>query len=212
MIYKSKENILKKIRAALVESTPVPFIQSEGNSDLFVPPHDDMAVIFAEAFSKLDGKFIYVDNHAELTATLLSVLQKFNLQKTYCAEEQLLQTLTKHGWQRPTYSDLATCDVAITSCEALVGRTGTIVLSSALPQGRTASVYAPIHITIAYMDQMVYDIKDALVMLKEKYHNQIPSFITFASGPSRTADIEKTLVKGIHGPKEVFCILVENNN
>jgi L-lactate dehydrogenase complex protein LldG len=55
----------------------------------------------------------------------------------------------------------------------------------------------------------VYDIKDALLALKEKYEGSIPSFITFASGPSRTADIEKTLVTGVHGPKEVYLFLVD---
>jgi L-lactate dehydrogenase complex protein LldG len=46
-------------------------------------------------------------------------------------------------------------------------------------------------------------------MLMEKYKNKMPSFITMASGPSRTADIEKTLVVGVHGPKEVYVFLVE---
>jgi L-lactate dehydrogenase complex protein LldG len=55
---------------------------------------------------------------------------------------------------------------------------------------------------------MSYDIKDALVAIREKYAS-IPSLISFASGPSRTADIEKTLVTGVHGPKEVYCFLVE---
>ncbi len=211
-ISSSKEKILKKIRAALVETTPIPFKNSEGNSNLFEAPHDDLAVIFAEEFSKLDGKFIYVENHQELVKTLTTLLQKLQLQKIYCAEDSLEKMLTSNGWQWPTYGDLKTCDASITTCESLVARTGTIVLSSALPKGRTASVYAPIHICIAYASQMLYDTKDALLLLKEKYNTNIPSLISFASGPSRTADIEKTLVKGIHGPKEVFCILVENNN
>jgi L-lactate dehydrogenase complex protein LldG len=208
---KSKENVLKKIRAALIETTPIPFKNSEGNSNLFEAPHDDLAVIFAEEFTKLDGRFIYVDNNTELTKTILALLQKLQLEKIYCAEPELENTFTNNNWQWPMYEDLATCDVSITTCECVVARTGTIVLSSALPQGRTASVYAPIHICVAYASQMLYDTKDALLQLKEKYNNQLPSFITFATGPSRTADIEKTLVKGIHGPKEVFCILVENN-
>ena len=70
-------------------------------------------------------------------------------------------------------------------------------------------MYAPVHICIAYTSQVVYDIKDALQLLKEKYGSPLPSMITFATGPSRTADIEKTLVVGVHGPKEVFCILVD---
>ena len=108
------------------------------------------------------------------------------------------------------HNDLATCDASITSCEFLIARTGTIVLSAAQESGRTASVYAPIHICIAYTDQLVYDIKDALLMLKEKYQHDLPSLITFATGPSRTADIEKTLVVGVHGPKEVYVFLVDS--
>ena len=91
----------------------------------------------------------------------------------------------------------------------MVARTGTIVLSAAQQSGRTVSVYAPVHICIAYTHQLVYDVKDALQLIKEKYSDKIPSFITFASGPSRTADIEKTLVTGVHGPKEVYLFLVE---
>jgi L-lactate dehydrogenase complex protein LldG len=74
----------------------------------------------------------------------------------------------------------------------------------------TGSVYAPVHICIAYTSQLLFDLKDALLLLKEKYAGNIPSLITFATGPSRTADIEKTLVTGVHGPKEVYLFLVEN--
>ena len=92
----------------------------------------------------------------------------------------------------------------------LVARTGTIVMSAAQQSGRTVSVYAPVHICIAYTKQLVYDIKDALQSLKDRYAGNIPSLITFASGPSRTADIEKTLVTGVHGPKEVYLFLVDS--
>jgi L-lactate dehydrogenase complex protein LldG len=106
------------------------------------------------------------------------------------------------------HQELASCDVSITNCEALVSRTGSIVLSAAQQEGRTASVYAPAHLCIATAEQLHFDISDALSFLEEKYNGNLPSFLTFASGPSRTADIEKTLVTGVHGPKEVGCILI----
>jgi L-lactate dehydrogenase complex protein LldG len=87
-----------------------------------------------------------------------------------------------------------------------------MILSSGQESGRTVSVYAPIHICIAYTDQVVYDISDGLQSITKHYGNQLPSLITLASGPSRTADIEKTLVVGVHGPKEVYCFLVDRNN
>jgi L-lactate dehydrogenase complex protein LldG len=90
-----------------------------------------------------------------------------------------------------------------------VARTGTLVLSSAVSDGRTTSVYAPAHICLATTNQLVYDIDEALANMQQRYGSQLPSLISFASGPSRTADIEKTLVTGVHGPKEVFCFLLE---
>ena len=62
---------------------------------------------------------------------------------------------------------------------------------------------------IAYSHQLVADVGDALSFLQQKYPDGLPSLVSFASGPSRTADIEKTLVTGVHGPREVFCFLVE---
>ena len=103
-------------------------------------------------------------------------------------------------------------DAAITSCEALIARTGSIMMSSAQQSGRTTSVYAAIHICIAYSDQLVYDVKDGLQLIREKHGGRMPSLVTFATGPSRTADIEKTLVVGVHGPKEVYVFLVERNS
>jgi L-lactate dehydrogenase complex protein LldG len=77
---------------------------------------------------------------------------------------------------------------------------------------RTASVYAPVHICIAYTNQLLFEIADGINYLENKYRGELPSLISFASGPSRTADIEKTLVTGVHGPKEVFCFLVQKKS
>jgi L-lactate dehydrogenase complex protein LldG len=206
----SKENILRKIREALSETTPLPFSQSEGNSLLFQQPHDDLAVIFAEELGKLQGWFAYCENETELAQLFKNLVARLKLQKLFWADETFETMLRNNGFEQPGYLALSDCDAAVTGCELLVARTGTIVMSSALKNGRTASVYAPVHICIAYASQLVYDTRDALLQLKEKYGADLPSLITFASGPSRTADIEKTLVKGIHGPAEVYCLLLEN--
>jgi L-lactate dehydrogenase complex protein LldG len=198
----AKENILKRIRKALSNPVPLPFPLSEGSADIYQPAPDDLEVVFAEAFTKIQGKFVYCADEADLLQQLQQLINKRQWTKIYCSEDKWNATFSN------TIS-LATCDVAITGCEYLVARTGSIVISSAGQSGRTASVYAPIHICVAYTNQLVYDIKDALLILKEKFENTMPSFITFASGPSRTADIEKTLVTGVHGPKEVFLFLVD---
>jgi L-lactate dehydrogenase complex protein LldG len=205
----AKENILKKIRKALSHSTPLPFPQSNSNQPLYPPLQQELAVEFAEQFTNLQGKFIYCINRQELAFQLGSLIKKQNWNKVYCAEEQLIKIIAEQLSERLTKTDLANCNVSITSCESLVARTGTIVLSAAQTNGRTASVYAPIHVCIAFTNQLCFDLKDALQGEKLKYNNNLPSLITFATGPSRTADIEKTLVVGVHGPKEVYLFLVE---
>jgi L-lactate dehydrogenase complex protein LldG len=205
----SKESILKKIRQALSHSTPLPFPQSENNQTVFPVSSEELDVVFAEQFNALGGRFIFCVNRQELAFQFNSLIKKSDWQKVYCIENKIKDLVGSSLEERFTDKDLANCDVSVTGCECLVARTGGFVMSAAQASGRTTSVYAPIHICIAFTSQLVYDIKDALVLIKDKYKDQLPSLITFATGPSRTADIEKTLVVGVHGPKEVYCFLVD---
>jgi L-lactate dehydrogenase complex protein LldG len=205
----SKENILKKIRKALETPVPLPFSRAEGNSPVFHPATDDLTVLFAEEFTRLLGKFAFSLNYEELVNRLETIIRQQQWKDIYCAEEGLKYLLQSKGFNHFTPKSLADSDAALTTCEVMIARTGTIVLSSAQPEGRTASVYSPIHICIAESSQIVYDVDDAIQFLKEKYGIHIPSMISFATGPSRTADIEKTLVVGVHGPKEVYCLLAD---
>jgi len=204
----SKENILKKIRQALSHPVPVPFPKSEGNNSVFQPQADELEVQFAEEFTRLLGKFAFCINETDLAKQLEQLLEEKKWKNIYCNEENLFHIISHSAPYQIDKTALADCDASITSCEYLVARTGTIVMSTA-QTGRSVSVYAPVHICIAYSTQLVYDIKDALQLLKDRHSGNIPSSITFATGPSRTADIEKTLVVGVHGPKEVYLFLVD---
>lgn len=205
----SKENIFKRIRKALAQTTPQPFPQSENVQQVFQPSTQELEVEFAEQFTRLQGKFAYCADSADLAAQLQGLVAHFNWKNLYCRDTAIKSLLHTQGFTNTEYTDLASCDAAITACEFLVARTGSVVMSAAEESGRTTSVYAPVHICIARTSQLVYDIRDALQAMKEKYGNRLPSLITVASGPSRTADIEKTLVTGVHGPKEVYCFLIE---
>jgi L-lactate dehydrogenase complex protein LldG len=204
----SKENILKKIRKALTQTTPIPFPASEGSSPLFHPGKQELEIEFGEQFSKLLGKFVYCTDEQEFGSQLSAIIAHNKWERIFCKEDGLKKILPP-SLTSGLSSDLASADMAITSCEALVARTGSIILSSAQQSGRLTSVYAAIHVCIAYTDQLVYDVKDGLQLIRERYAGKIPSLVTFATGPSRTADIEKTLVVGVHGPKEVYVFLIE---
>jgi len=202
-ISKARENILNKIRQALSNPVPLPFPLSEGQGSVFHPAADGLEILFAEEFTKIQGRFAFCLDENDLEQQLLQLVKEREWDKIYCSEGKW----SKHF---SNTINLPGCDASITGCEYLVARTGSIVMSAAQQSGRTVSVYAPIHICIAYTNQLVYDVQDALLLLKEKYAENLPSLVTFASGPSRTADIEKTLVTGVHGPKEVYLFLVES--
>jgi L-lactate dehydrogenase complex protein LldG len=77
--------------------------------------------------------------------------------------------------------------------------------------GRRMNIFPPVHIVWAYSDQLVPFISDAFEKLKKKYGNDVPSQVSIVTGPSRTADIEKTLVMGAHGPKELIVVINPGN-
>src|SRR5687767_8898357 len=201
----AKTNILNKIKQALETPTPLPFPKAEGVENFIQPLQQDLVIEFAEQFTKLQGKFIFCADRAELHEQFNKLCLQNQWTKLYCVEDEWRAELQQSQW----HNVIGSSEIAITGCEVLVARTGSIVLSSAANR-RVPSVYAPIHICIAYSTQLIYDIKEALEFIKNKYQNGLPSLISFATGPSRTADIEKTLVVGVHGPKEVYCFLVES--
>lgn len=204
-VSQAKQNILKKIREALAHPVPLPFPQSEGAQSPFEMPDEDDTVAFATRFTALQGKFAFCEDVRQLTDDLVKLAREKGWHKIYLDGQGPKELF---AGKIEAFTDLAGCDAAVTYCECLVARTGSIVLSSR-EGGRSSSAYAPVHVCIAYADQLLPDLKEALVYLKKKYPGGLPSSVNFATGPSRTADIEKTLVTGVHGPKEVYCFLVD---
>ncbi|ANI88755.1 lactate utilization protein B/C [Arachidicoccus ginsenosidimutans] len=206
----SKEQILNKIRKALEHSTPMPFpeVQSVHREEVVNSVKDELTVTFAESFSKVGGQFIYCSTPKELVEQLNALQQAKGWKKIFSREPSIIDFLQKNDFHGLEFSNFMECEVAVTNCEKLIARTGSILMSSAQTSGRTTSVYAPVHICIAFTNQLVYDIYEGFDFMQQS-KEKLPSLITLATGPSRTADIEKTLVVGVHGPKEVFCFVVE---
>jgi L-lactate dehydrogenase complex protein LldG len=205
----SKEKLLKKIRKALLEKRDNPYPNLE---DLpHYPPNQELPeVLFAEEFTAAAGQFIFCEDEIQFIDILLNLAEERKWRKIYCWEPALQDILQKYDYPFfETDKDFEQAEVGFTLCEALVARNGSILLSNAGAAGRRLSIYPPIHIVLAYSSQLVLDLKDGFKLVKNKYGNLLPSMITTVTGPSRTADIEKTLVMGAHGPKELFVFLLE---
>jgi L-lactate dehydrogenase complex protein LldG len=204
----SREKLLKKVRHALIYKTDNPYPRVDFDSPIYKPLNDTADVNFAQEFTKVGGVFIYCEDETEVVSTLAALHVECDWHNIYCAEPEIQYMLTQAGV--PFESDeqgLIGLDVGITSCEFVIARLGSIMVSS--KNSRRLNVYPETHVVIAYVDQLVDDLKDAFEAIHAKYSGKIPSLVSVITGPSRTADIEKTLVMGAHGPKQLFLILVE---
>lgn len=101
--------------------------------------------------------------------------------------------------------ELAACDAGVTTCRALVAQTGSILVTAA-DAGRAGTVLPPHHIVLATTEQVVPDLPAAWALMQDG--GRVPSFVSLVTGPSRTADIERTLVLGAHGPIRLTVILI----
>lgn len=210
---KAKENILARIRKGLNQGTvtmPFPEVEKEPAGNIYAAAGLSTEETFADAFIKLGGKFVYCENEQELMEGINNLYENMGWKKMLCSDTRLVQLFQNNKLDVVQSAEMGHTDdeVCITDCETLVARTGSIIFSSRQFLGRTAPVFYPVHIVVAYANQVVPDIEDAFTFLKKKYGAQMPSMINLNTGPSRTADIEKTLVVGVHGPGEVFCFYV----
>jgi L-lactate dehydrogenase complex protein LldG len=107
--------------------------------------------------------------------------------------------------EHPSTSELDRSEGVITGCTVAIALTGTIVLTHGKGEGRRALTLVPdYHLSIVFADQIVETVPEGI----RRVAAQSPSLITTISGPSATADIEMTRIKGVHGPRVLDVIIV----
>ncbi|MBI9039168.1 MAG: LUD domain-containing protein [Bacteroidales bacterium] len=208
----SREKILKKIRNALINKTDKPATPVDYESNIYLSTDESLDLVFAKEFTTIAGKFVYCQNENEFIAILRSLINEEKWEKIFCIDE-VLKSFLKHGEISFTSdeADFKNIKVGITRCEYLIARLGSVMVSSKQASGRRLNIFPESHIVLAYSSQLVPDIKHALKNIKKKYKDNFPSLVSIISGPSRTADIEKTLVMGAHGPRNLYVFLIDNS-
>jgi len=208
----SREKILKKIRNALINKTDKPAVPVDYESDIYLTTDESLDLVFAKEFTTIAGKFVYCQNENEFIAILRSLINEEEWGKIFCIDE-VLKSFLKHGGISFTCeeADFINIKVGITRCEYLIARLGSVMVSSKQASGRRLNIFPESHIVLAYASQLVPDIKHALKNIRKKYKDNFPSLVSIISGPSRTADIEKTLVMGAHGPRNLYVFLIDDS-
>ncbi len=207
----SKEKILKYVREALISKTDQPFPKIDYEKPVFNEMEETPDINFAQELTKAGGLFIYCESEEEVINGIKFLVKDRKWESIFALEPHIIRLLNKGEINCISAHDqLTQAHVGMTGCEALVARLGSVMVSTGQMAGRQIFIYPEIHIVLAYSSQLASDIKDALVILRKKYEPRMPSMVTLITGPSRTADIEKTLVMGAHGPKELYVFLLED--
>lgn len=95
----------------------------------------------------------------------------------------------------------------ITSADYALADTGTLVMMASAEEQRLISLLPPVHIALVPVDRLLSGLDD--LFTREARPNDRTSSMVLITGPSRTADIEQILVRGVHGPGKIEVILVE---
>ncbi|MBI4023806.1 MAG: LUD domain-containing protein [Verrucomicrobia bacterium] len=210
----ARANILDRIRSALRKESRRPEPPTPGTPFSPIAPAD-LIPRFERELLALKAEFHRAANWGDAHSWVKHIADRDELRRIAAAPDadaaeagQAVQArmLTGAG---DCGKSLANVDLGISGCECVVARTGSVVLTSQSGFGRALSVLPPAHIVVARRSQLVADLNDAYRLLQTRHSKLWPSMITIITGPSRTADIEKILVLGAHGPRKLFVLLLD---
>ncbi len=234
----TRADMLDRVRKALQRpnpdslGTPLPPVDLSG----VMPPlaSEDYLSKFEAEWEKVGGVAYRVTTMDELEAVFEKILILAETQAVVLSRNPLLAKLdiakrltkldkfvttwaTGPGQEgKDSLSDFTKASFeagsGITGVDFVLAESGTLVLSSATEGVQVASVAPPIHIALYRRNQLVGSLDEVLAKLPISHTQARASAgrsVVFITGTSRTADIEQILIRGVHGPREVHAILVE---
>lgn len=207
----AKEKMLSSVRDALLHQIKQPFPNLESNDAIYSIPDEPLEILFAQEFNEVNGQFVFCESERECVDTLKELIAQKSWEHILCFEPALHAFFDRNQFiNYETDAPVTSGGVGIILCEALIARTGSVIVSSRQAFGRTLPIFPPVNIIIASTQQLVMDIHEGFAAVRKRYDGNFPSMVNLNTGPSRTADIEKTLVLGAHGPREVYVFMIDN--
>ena len=211
----AREAILGSIRSHLTASVPHDAQENHVNHENKVVPPVSLTESFKQSLEAVDGHCIVAKDDAAIAQALTEIITNIRGQRLAISNnpvvERLLQ-LTDLEIEElgvaPNAADVFRFDVGITTAQAAIADTGTLVLDSADERHRLVSLVPPVHIAIVNASQIFASLAEVLSFLQKD--KTVSPAITFVTGPSRTADIELTLAIGVHGPQQLYVIVNES--
>ena len=187
---------------------------------------------FSEEFERVGGVFYRVADMEEACATISRIARERSAQRvvtwaTSVLGAELGPRLRADGLEvagetagvpgeaeRSRLRHASTqADIGVTGADLAVAETGSLVVISRAGQARSASLLPPYHVAVFGKGALVESLEQVGVIFEALHRDpgtMSGASISFITGPSRTADIELTLTRGVHGPGEVHAIFVES--
>jgi len=232
-----REDLLDRVRKALGQAhaypPPLPPVDFEGIMPPLAP--EDYLAKFEAEWEKVAGISYRVSNPEELQAVFEKILVLAEAHAVVLSGNPLLAEVkvaeqlagidkfvtpwAAHPGDEGTNS-LAdfkkasfVAGAGITGVDYVLAESGTLVLSSSTERMQVVSLAPPIHVALYRRSQLVGSLEDVLARLPIGRSAESPTAgrsVVFITGTSRTADIEQILIRGVHGPREVHAILIED--
>jgi L-lactate dehydrogenase complex protein LldG len=180
--------------------------------------YPDLAAQFTVALEAVHGEVIRAASQDDAVDKLRDLLTDLRAEYVVSHRMPLLEevdldlTFPDQTWTFPDetedYRDrCAREDVGITGAEYALAETGTVVISSGDDKARATSLLPPVHIVLLAETRILPSIFEWVKLRPDP----MPANLVLVSGPSKTADIEQTLIVGVHGPKRFIVVTYEEN-
>jgi L-lactate dehydrogenase complex protein LldG len=202
---KTRDDILSRLKRTPLE---MPSIEKRNRE------YPDLAAQFTKRLEDSNGEVYRVDDLNLGFLKLRNLFEEFQvkfvathrvppLDAIDLPEEFPKQTWYISGEVEDYRSLCARADVGLTTADFALAETGSLVISAGSSRSRLTSLLPPIHIVLLPESRILPSLFDWIALRPEN----LPSNLILISGPSKTADIEQTLVVGVHGPKQLIVIV-----
>lgn len=210
----SRETVLHKVRSALGR-TPGQAPADAPPPMLFSPAIDIEARVslFIERLEALAGKAVRVPDRTAARVWLAEFLNGRTAVTSnspflrWCGCSELAGVESGLVDRDSLRAAASTANVGITSADYALADTGTVVMISSPMEARLISLLPPIHVAIFPKSKILSGLDELLTLMPTPA--DVTSAMVLITGPSRTADIEQMLIRGVHGPGEVYAVIVD---
>jgi L-lactate dehydrogenase complex protein LldG len=221
----ARSDILRSIRENLAASTRFDALHEHGRvpdavEHLSAPAGAaELRLRFTERLQAVGAEVTIAHDETEAAAALSDVLQRNGARRVAASGAPVVRRLLQQARgdcvvndvEMLAQDDLFQCDAGVTTAQWAIAETGTLVLASAHERNRYASLVPRVHVAILAAADICATIGDALARVHDLDDDgtMLSRAVTFITGPSRTSDIELTLVIGVHGPQVLHVIVLD---